>query len=174
MNGSPTHAQDTSTMSKFLKLAHKFNSFYLNGTFFYVIFLMAARECTVFGWFCALILYTRRLLFYFFLRLEHSLTNNNYPLCENSGLQKKECYAFIVDGIQVGLVRATVTTELRRYPNVFIINPNSVTLNPAFRNYDERSANIESVLKDMKDKQLFVTLKGWRDEVYKPFSFFIF
>lgn len=70
-----------------------------------------------------------------------------------------------MDGIQVGLIRATVTVELSRYPNVFIVNPNSVTLNPAFRDYDERSANIESVLKDMKDKKLFVTLKGWRDEV---------
>lgn len=84
---------------------------------------------------------------------------------ECSGLQKKECRAFIVDGIQVGLVRAAVTVELSRYPNVFIVNPNSVTLNPAFRNYDERSTNIESVLKDLKDKKLFVTLKGWRDEV---------
>lgn len=70
-----------------------------------------------------------------------------------------------MDGIQVGLVRATVTTELKRYPNVFIVHPNSVTLNPAFRDYDERSEHIESVLKDMKDKKLFITLKGWRDEV---------
>lgn len=70
-----------------------------------------------------------------------------------------------MDGIQVGLVRATVTIELSRYPNVFIVNPNSVTLNPAFRDYDERSANIESVLKEMKEKKLFTTLKGWRDEV---------
>lgn len=92
--------------------------------------------------------------------LTHSLFFN---VC--LGLQKKECRAFIVDGIQVGLVRATVTTELSRYPNVFIVHPNSITLNPAFRDYDERSANIESVLKDMKDKKLFVTLKGWRDEV---------
>lgn len=86
-------------------------------------------------------------------------------VCMCSGLQKKECRAFIVDGIQVGLVRAAVTIELSRYPNVFIVNPNSVILNPAFRNYDERSANIESVLKDLKDKKLFITLKGWRDEV---------
>lgn len=89
-----------------------------------------------------------------------------------SGWQKKECRAFIVDGVQVGLVRAAVTAELSRYPNVFIVNPNSVTLNPAFRNYDERSANVESVLKDMKDKKLFITLKGWRDEVLTQLSRF--
>lgn len=76
-----------------------------------------------------------------------------------------------MDGIQVGLVRATVTIELSRYPNVFIVNPNSVTLNPAFRDYDERSANIESVLKEMKEKKLFITLKGWRDEVLTQASF---
>lgn len=33
MNDSLAHAHGPSTMSKFLKLAHKFNSFYLNGTF---------------------------------------------------------------------------------------------------------------------------------------------
>jgi len=93
-------------------------------------------------------------------------------LCQHTGLQKKECRAFIVDGIQVGLVQATVTIELSRYPNVFIVNPNSVTLNPAFRDYDERSANIESVLKEMKEKKLFVTLKGWRDEVLTQTCFF--
>lgn len=76
-----------------------------------------------------------------------------------------------MDGIQVGLVRATVTIELSRYPNVFIVNPNSVTLNPAFRDYDERSTNIESVLRDMKDKKLFITLKGWRDEVLTQASY---
>lgn len=118
MNDSAAHAHHHRTMSKFLKLAHKFNSFYLNG------------------------------------------------------LQKKECRAFIVDGIQVGLVRATVTIELSRYPNVFIVNPNSVTLNPAFRDYDERSANIESVLKEMKEKKLFITLKGWRDECYEVRTMF--
>lgn len=90
---------------------------------------------------------------------------NDCCLSNYSGLQRKECRAFIVDGIQVGLVRATVTVELSRYPNIFIVNPNSVTLNPAFRDYDERSAHIDFVLKDMKDKKLFVTLKGWRDEV---------
>lgn len=78
-----------------------------------------------------------------------------------------------MDGIQVGLVQATVTIELSRYPNVFIVNPNSVTLNPAFRDYDERSANIESVLKEMKEKKLFVTLKGWRDEVLTHTCFFL-
>jgi len=102
------------------------------------------------------------------LTLYLSVTNNFYV---HTGLQKKECHAFIVDGIQVGLVRATVTIELSRYPNVFIVKPNSVTLNPAFRDYDERSANIESVLKDMKDKMLFITLKGWRDEVLTQASY---
>lgn len=90
---------------------------------------------------------------------------HNWTDREHSGLQKKECRAFIVDGVQVGLVRAAVSVELSRYPNVFIVNSDRVTLNPAFRDYDERSANIESVLRDMKDKQLFITLKGWRDEV---------
>ncbi|XP_050533049.1 uncharacterized protein LOC126901006 [Daktulosphaira vitifoliae] len=106
------NSSNKNKMSKLLKLAHKFNSFYLNI------------------------------------------------------LKRKECCAFIVDGVQVGLIQTAVISKLSQYPNVFIVECNSVTLNPALRNYEERSIHVENVLRDMKEKQLFITLKGWRNECY--------
>lgn len=50
-----------------------------------------------------------------------------------------------------------------------------VELNPAFRDYQERSVQVDKVLRELRAKNAFVTLKGWRDEVHishyilKPF-----
>jgi hypothetical protein len=55
--------------------------------------------------------------------------------------------------------------ELLRYPDVFHIQPDSVELNPAFRDYDERSSKVEAVLKECRSNNVFVALKGWREEV---------
>lgn len=40
-----------------------------------------------------------------------------------------------------------------------------VELNPAFRDYAERSENVDKVLRQFKKDGTFVTLKGWREEV---------
>lgn len=40
-----------------------------------------------------------------------------------------------------------------------------VELNPAFRDYNEKSENIDRVLRQFRDDDVFVTLRGWRDEV---------
>lgn len=56
-------------------------------------------------------------------------------------------------------------TQLMRYPEVFSIQQNAVTLNPAFRDYTERSAKVEAVLRECRAQGTFITLKGWRDEV---------
>lgn len=55
--------------------------------------------------------------------------------------------------------------ELLRYPEVFIVRPDSVELNPAFRDFDERTARVEEVLQECRANNTFVTLKGWRNEV---------
>ncbi|PSN54722.1 hypothetical protein C0J52_04864 [Blattella germanica] len=99
------------SMSRLLKLAHKFNCFYL------------------------------------------------------SDQQQGKCRPFIVEGYQVGLVRPDVMMQLMRYPDVFHIQPDSVELNPAFRDYDERSTKVEAVLRECRSNNVFVTLKGWREEV---------
>lgn len=42
---------------------------------------------------------------------------------------------------------------------------NVVELNPAFRDYTLRSENVDKVLREFREENVFVTLKGWRDEV---------
>lgn len=38
-------------------------------------------------------------------------------------------------------------------------------LNPAFRNYHERTVKVDEVLRKLRKEDKFVTLKGWRNEV---------
>lgn len=82
---------------------------------------------------------------------------------------KGECRPFVVDGQQVGLIRPDVLKQLYNYPDVFRIDKNEmrdiVELNPAFRDYAERSENVDKVLRQFKKDGTFVTLKGWREEV---------
>lgn len=90
-----------------------------------------------------------------------------------------ECRPFIVDGLQVGVVRPDVLKELFKYPEVFVIKDNEkskvVELNPAFRDYNERTENVDRVLRQFRKDDIFLALKGWRDEViyYIYFCFHI-
>lgn len=61
-------------------------------------------------------------------------------------------------------MRPDVMLQLLRYPDVFHIQPDSVELNPAFRDYDERSSKVEAVLRECRSNNVFITLKGWREE----------
>ena len=40
-----------------------------------------------------------------------------------------------------------------------------VRLNPSLKTYDERSEGIRVVLEELRRKNVFFTLKGWRNEV---------
>ncbi|XP_065155557.1 uncharacterized protein [Atheta coriaria] len=84
-----------------------------------------------------------------------------------SGFTSGECKPFIVEGFQVGLVRPDVMKQLLRYPEVFCVSSGSVELNPAFRDYEERSNKINEVLKELRSENTFIALKGWRDECYE-------
>ena len=75
------------------------------------------------------------------------------------------CKPFLIDGFQVGLLQANVLEQLAKYPDVFHIYKESVELNPALRDYNERSKVLDSILRDWRENQTFVTLKGWREEV---------
>ncbi|XP_317501.5 uncharacterized protein LOC1277981 isoform X1 [Anopheles gambiae] len=110
--------QSDPKMSRLLKLAHKFNCFYLNG------------------------------------------------------FMKGDCRPFVVDGHQVGLVSQNVIEQLLKYPEVFHVRApehgkqNIVELNPAFRDYNTRSEQVERILREFREQGMFVALKGWRDECY--------
>lgn len=76
----------------------------------------------------------------------------------------------MVDGLQVGVIRPDVLKQLFRYPEVFVIQDNEkaskvVELNPAFRDYNERTEHVDRVLRQLRQDNVFIALKGWRDEV---------
>ena len=73
-------------------------------------------------------------------------------------------------GEQVGLVPEKVIAELVHYPDVFNLefNPGGVgcvQFNSSLHDYKRRSDAMNTVLQDMRKKNKFVTLAGWRDEV---------
>lgn len=92
-----------------------------------------------------------------------------FVLILKTGLHRGDCRPFIVDGEQVGVIRPDVLKQLFKYPEVFCIRDNDnskvVELNPAFRDYNEKSENVDRVLRQFRNDGVFVTLKGWRDEV---------
>ncbi|XP_066157218.1 uncharacterized protein [Euwallacea fornicatus] len=84
-----------------------------------------------------------------------------------SGFQSSECKPFVVGGFQVGLIRPDVVKQLINFPEIFHFSQGCIELNPAFRDYEKRSVKIDEVLRHLRDKNVFVTLKGWRDECYE-------
>ncbi|XP_035795728.1 uncharacterized protein YJR142W-like isoform X2 [Anopheles albimanus] len=102
----------------------------------------------------------------------HGTPFNDYQLYWCLSLRKGECRPFVVDGHQVGLVSQNVIEQLLKYPEVFHIRApehgkqNIVELNPAFRDYNTRSQQVDRILREFREQGLFVALKGWRDECY--------
>ncbi|XP_063226883.1 uncharacterized protein LOC134533319 [Bacillus rossius redtenbacheri] len=84
-----------------------------------------------------------------------------------SGLHKGDCLPFVVEGHQVGLVRPDVLRQLLCFPDIFLVQPDAVELNPAFRDYSERTARLEGFLRQCRALHVFVALQGWRDECYE-------
>ncbi|GJQ85931.1 hypothetical protein Trydic_g21780 [Trypoxylus dichotomus] len=73
---------------------------------------------------------------------------------------------FTVDGVHLGLVRPQVAKVLLKYPDVFEISPDQVSLSKTLDNYDKRSFAVENVLKRLKAERKFAVLAGWRNEYY--------
>ncbi|XP_022906570.1 uncharacterized protein [Onthophagus taurus] len=55
----------------------------------------------------------------------------------------------------------------RNYYPILRVTSGFVELNPAFRDYEERSTRINEVLKKLREENKFSTLRGWRDEEYE-------
>lgn len=108
------------------------------------------------------------------------------------GLHIGECKPFIVEGHQVGLVRSDFLKHLSRYPEVslvsiciprnhsneyifsrllffqvFQVSGKCVELNPAFRDYKERTVKVADVLQKLRQEDCLSTLRGWRNEVFQ-------
>lgn len=46
-------------------------------------------------------------------------------------------------------------------------------LNPAFRDYEERTNKVDKALRELRNEQSLIALKGWRDEA-SSFIYVIF
>ncbi|XP_013384003.1 uncharacterized protein YJR142W isoform X1 [Lingula anatina] len=85
---------------------------------------------------------------------------------------RKECRPFFIENKQVGLIRPDILAHLKPYTDVFHIpysqgNDNiKVHLNPSLQTFEERSEAVEKVLLDLREKDVFKTLRGWRDEYF--------
>lgn len=95
---------------------------------------------------------------------------NNFYL---TGYQKGEIRPFLVEGQQVGLIKADIAKHLLKYPEVFCIRDCEYTkegiveLNPAFRDYSERTEKLDKILRELRSNDIFTALQGWRDEYYE-------
>lgn len=98
----------------------------------------------------------------------------NFNLKSKIGPNEGDCKAFYVGGELIGIIRSDIWKHLLHYSTVFQYDPRvqSVTLNPDWRTYDERSEKLDSVLRELRSKNIFSTLAGWRDECYDVSSKF--
>ena len=79
---------------------------------------------------------------------------------------------FMCSGNQVGLISPQVVEQLKSYQDVFKISDDFVTLDPKLSSYEERSQAIGNVLADLKARDIFLALRGWRNECYEIKSAF--
>jgi len=77
----------------------------------------------------------------------------------------------MLDNVQIGLVPPNVLKQLEHYQDVFIIardlitsESKFVTLSLKLTDRKSRSQKLQCVLRDWKDRELFPSLKGWRNE----------
>ena len=87
-----------------------------------------------------------------------------------AGSSKLYCKPFLVDGVQVGYIAPCTSNYLSTYSDVFVMVMGSdgevvhVTLNPEINTFTERTKKVAEVMMDLRQKDVFSTLRGWRDE----------
>lgn len=87
--------------------------------------------------------------------LDHIRHANNW--------NRAEFKPFAVAGVVVGHVRLDRVERLRAFPDVFVIDPDHITLAPGLDDFASRSAAMEEVLEGLRDEGAF---PGWRGEYY--------
>ncbi|KAH3877957.1 hypothetical protein DPMN_001836, partial [Dreissena polymorpha] len=92
------------------------------------------------------------------------------------------CIPFYIDGKRVGIISPEVFKELETYPDVFKVvetSPNNhnhvkymnmvhkaVYLDERFTTPEDKTEAFNKVLLDMREKDKFFSLRGWRNETY--------
>jgi 8-oxo-dGTP pyrophosphatase MutT (NUDIX family) len=75
----------------------------------------------------------------------------------------------VVDGQAVGWVAGELAARLRDYDEVFVVGDEAVGLSPELRDYAERTAAVDGVLRSLRSDGWF---RGWRNEAYPVGSSF--
>lgn len=76
------------------------------------------------------------------------------------------CLPFYVGSNQVGIIRPDILAHLQKYDDVFISSPHSLKLSDDLKTTKERSDRINQILRELREEQVLVTLKGWRNETF--------
>lgn len=84
-----------------------------------------------------------------------------------------ECIPFYINRHNVGIIQGKVLEELTNYPDVFqIVNEDSgksVHLSETLTSVEARSEVFARILQEIRQKDKFVTLRGWRNETYSVY-----
>nr|XP_056705869.1 uncharacterized protein LOC130477814 [Euleptes europaea] len=93
------------------------------------------------------------------------------------GSPKALCLPFVVAGLQVGHVPHSVARRLHQYPAVFSVSqgdeaPACLELNKQLVSFEERTAAVQGVLKQLREQEAFPCLKEWREELYSVMPYF--
>ena len=89
---------------------------------------------------------------------------NNAKLSE---LQKAGFLPLYFETGRIGTLGPHVIDEMKNYPTIFSVCEDRVLINPELDSYEARSEGLRRFLEDMRDKQIFCSLEGWRDECYE-------
>jgi hypothetical protein len=80
---------------------------------------------------------------------------------------------FYIGNTRLGLIRPDMAQQLENYPDVFTFNRDQnakntmrITLTENATSYDERSQLACRVLQDLRQKDVLLPLRGWRNEVF--------
>ncbi|CAL1266320.1 unnamed protein product [Larinioides sclopetarius] len=98
----------------------------------------------------------------------------NFNLKSKIGPHEGDCKEFYVGSEKVGIIRPDIWKELLHYSTIFQYDQaqNKVVLNPEWRTYEERSEKLDDFLRELRKKEIFSTLAGWRNECYDVSSKF--
>lgn len=106
-----------------------------------------------------------------YLYISNSFHNVFFPVTF-LGSSKDECVPFNINNTQVGLVPPEVLNKLEFYHDIFYVvrdllskKIKYVTMATTLTDKKTRSQQFANVMRDWKDRNLFPTLKGWRNEV---------
>lgn len=83
------------------------------------------------------------------------------------GLESTSYLPLYCNNCQVGMISPLVLTQIVNYPSMFLVTTDRVVIHDRFSTESERSKALEDVLLDLKKKDVFPQLRGWRKEKYE-------